>query len=99
MEPMVWLGLIIWVVPNVESKDHYNTFTEYSLRQVLEYSDFSDIDVFPLNLYVFWKNPLNYVLLFASTLFSLFFRAAFIMYGKHNRLFTKKIAAVCTNVG
>jgi len=79
--------------------DHYNTFTEYSLRQVLEYSDFSDIDVFPLNLYVFWKNPLNYVLLFASTLFSLFFRAAFIMYGKHNRLFTKKIAAVCTNAG
>ena len=79
--------------------DHYNTFTEYSLRQVLEYSGFSDIGVFPLNLYVFWKNPLNYVLLLASTAFSLFFRAAFIMYGKHNRLFTKKIAAVCTNAG
>ena len=70
--------------------DHYNTFTEYSLRQVLEYSGYTNINVFSLNLYVFWKNPLNYILLLASTLFSLFFRATFIMYGKHNRLFTKK---------
>ncbi|WP_435105004.1 class I SAM-dependent methyltransferase [Arhodomonas sp. AD133] len=75
--------------------DHYNTFTEYTLRQVLEYSGFGEIRVIPLNLYVFWKNPLNYVLIAASGLFTLFFRACFIMYGKKNRLFTKKIGAVC----
>ena len=41
--------------------DHFNTFTDYSLRQVLQLAGFSDIRVMPLKLYVFWKNPLNYV--------------------------------------
>lgn len=74
--------------------DHYNTFTEYSLRQALEYAGFRDVRVYPLNLYVFWRNPLNYVLIALSALYTAFFRASFIMYGKSNRLFTKKIGAV-----
>jgi SAM-dependent methyltransferase len=74
--------------------DHYNTFTEYTMRQILEYTKFEKIKVFPLNLYVFWKNPLNYVLILVSSLYTLFFRVSFIMYGKTNKLFTKKIAAV-----
>jgi len=75
--------------------DHYNTFTEYTMRQVLEYSKFRDVKVIPLNLYVFWTNPLNYVLMLVSALYTLFFRISFILYGKKNRLFTKKIGAVC----
>jgi len=75
--------------------DHYNTFTEYTMRQVLNHCEFSNIQVFPLNLYVFWTNPLNYILILASSLYTLFFRASFIMYGKKNRIFTKKIGAVC----
>ena len=75
--------------------DHYNSFTEYTLRQIMEYSRFENIKVYPLNLYVFWKNPLNYVLLAASGVMTLFFRACFIMYGKSNKLFTKKIGVVC----
>jgi SAM-dependent methyltransferase len=75
--------------------DHYNTFTEYTLRQVLEHVGFEDVRVIPLNLYVFWTNPLNYVLLFGSSLYTLFFRLSFMLYGKANRLFTKKIGAVC----
>ncbi|GIX49604.1 MAG: hypothetical protein KatS3mg131_3815 [Candidatus Tectimicrobiota bacterium] len=75
--------------------DHYNTFTEYSLRQVLEYSGFRHIRVIPLNLYVFYTNPLNYVLLVLSWLYTAFFRFSFRLYGKSNRLFTKKIAAIC----
>jgi SAM-dependent methyltransferase len=75
--------------------DHYNTFTEYSLRQVLEYSGFREVNVFPLNLYVFYGNPLNYVALLADRINALIFRINFILYGKHNRIFTKKIAAVC----
>jgi len=75
--------------------DHYNTFTEYTFRQVLEHSNFQDIKIFPLNLYVFWTNPLNYVLIAMSSLYTLFFRVSFIMYGKSNKLFTKKIGAVC----
>lgn len=74
--------------------DHYNTLTEYSLRQVLEHSRFRTINVFPLRLYVFYKNPLNYVGMLATTLFEWFFRLSFILYGKKNRIFTKKIAAV-----
>lgn len=75
--------------------DHYNTFTEYSIRQVLEHADFTDIRVFPLTLYVFFKNPANYVLMAMSALYTAFFRISFMMYGKKNRIFTKKIAAVC----
>ena len=41
--------------------DHYNTFTEYSLRQVLAYVGFERIRGSGLHLYVFYKNPMNYV--------------------------------------
>ena len=79
--------------------DHYNTFTEYTLKQVLEYSGFQSIKVIPLHLYVFWNNPLNYILIAGSALYTAFFRASFIMYGKTNKIFTKKIGAVCTKPG
>lgn len=74
--------------------DHFNTFTSYSLRQVLEYCGFKDISVFALNLYVFYKNPFNYLAWGVSALLSLSFRALFILYGKSNKIFTKKIGAV-----
>lgn len=73
--------------------DHFNTFTEYTMRQVLEHSGFKNIDVFGLNLYVYYRNPANYVAMFAAWLLSVFFRACFILYGKKNRIFTKKFAA------
>jgi 2-polyprenyl-3-methyl-5-hydroxy-6-metoxy-1,4-benzoquinol methylase len=75
--------------------DHYNTFTEYTLRQVLIYSHFGDIQVIPLNLYVFYKNPLNYLLIMVDRLYTLFFRVSFMLYGKSNTIFTKKIAGIC----
>lgn len=75
--------------------DHYFTFTEYSLSQVLKYKKFEKIRVFPLNLYVFYSNPMNYAAMFIDKIFTLFFRIYFIMYGKSNKIFTKKIAAVC----
>lgn len=74
--------------------DHYNTFTEYTLRQILEYCNYSDVKVIPLNLYVFYRNPLNYVLIALDTLYTAFFRFSFMLYGKSNRIFTKKIAAI-----
>ena len=75
--------------------DHYNTFTEYTLRQVLGHVGFREISVIPLKLYVFYKNPMNYVAMLAAGLLTLFFRFSFLLYGKSNRIFTKKIAAVC----
>ncbi len=75
--------------------DHYNSFTEYSLRQVLEYSSFRDIKVIPLNLYVFYTNPLNYVAILLDRINTLIFRFNFKLYGNFNRIFTKKIGAIC----
>ena len=74
--------------------DHYNTFTDYSLKQVFSYSDFKDINVIPLNLYVFYNNPLNYVAILVDKINTLFFRFNFKLYGKSNKIFTKKIAAI-----
>ena len=76
--------------------DHFNTFTEYSLTQVLELAGYERIRVLPLNLYVFYTNVLNYVGMAATALLTLFFRFCFKLYGKSNRIFTKKIGAVCT---
>ena len=78
--------------------DHYNSFTETSLRQVLENTNFSDIKVIPLNLYVFYKNPLNYIAILIDKMNTLYFRFQFIIYGKANRIFTKKIAAISKKI-
>lgn len=74
--------------------DHFNTFTSYSMKQVLEYCGFTDVNVFGLNLYVFHLNPFNYVAAAGSGLLTLVFRALFVLYGKSNKIFTKKIGAV-----
>ncbi len=79
--------------------DHFNTFTEYSLKQILRKSGFSQIQAFPLNLYVFYANPLNYVGLLVTGFLHICFRILFRLYGKSNRLFTKKIGAVCSKSG
>jgi nucleoside-diphosphate-sugar epimerase/2-polyprenyl-3-methyl-5-hydroxy-6-metoxy-1,4-benzoquinol methylase len=75
--------------------DHYNTFTEYSMKQMLLYTGFTDITVFPLQLFVFYKNPFNYVGLAFDWLLNWLFRIGFLFYGKKNRYFSKKIAAIC----
>lgn len=76
--------------------DHYNTFTDYTFNQVLEHSGFENIRVLPLNLYVFYNNPFNWVAWGVSSFLTLCFRAAFTLYGKTANIFTKKLAAVCT---
>ncbi len=78
-----------------QNYDHYNTFTEYSLRQVLELSNFDEIRVIPLKLFVFYNNPLNYVGMILDKLMTLLFRYSFKFYGKSNKIFTKKIAGIC----
>lgn len=75
--------------------DHFNTFTAYSLQQVLELTGFSRIRVIPLNLYVFYWNPFNYIAWFIAEVLALSFRLGFVLYGKKNKIFTKKIAAIC----
>ena len=62
---------------------------------MLQLAGFENIKILPLKLYVFWKNPLNYVGLAATTLLELFFRVCFVLYGKDVKVLTKKLAAVC----
>jgi 2-polyprenyl-3-methyl-5-hydroxy-6-metoxy-1,4-benzoquinol methylase len=76
--------------------DHFNTFTDYSLRQILRLAGFTDIKIMPLKLYVFWKNPLNYVGLVVTGGLELLFRLCFVLYGKDVKILTKKLAAVCS---
>jgi hypothetical protein len=49
---------------------------------------------FALKLYVFWKNPLNYVGLAVTTVLELTMRVIFMLYGKKVRVLSKKVAAV-----
>lgn len=74
--------------------DHFNTFTEYSLTQLLEVAGYSRIQPLPLKLYVFWKNPLNYVGLAITTLYEIYCRIMFKLYGKNVKILSKKIAAI-----
>lgn len=73
--------------------DHFYNVTEYSLQQILQLSGFTDVRVFPLKLYVFWKNPLNYVGLTVTAVLELLLRGVFVLYGKKVRILSKKIAA------
>ncbi len=76
--------------------DHFYTVTEHSMHQLMILGGFENVAVFPLKLYVFWKNPLNYVGLLSTSLFEFMFRAIYILYGKKVRILTKKIMATGT---
>jgi SAM-dependent methyltransferase len=76
--------------------DHFYVVTEYSLTQLLELGGFTNVRPFALKLYVFWKNPLNYVGLIVTGLLELSMRLMFLLYGKKVRVLSKKVAAVAT---
>ena len=74
--------------------DHFYIVTEYSLGQLLELGGFRDIRPFALKLYVFWKNPLNYVGLAVTSVLELVCASCSVMYGKKVSVLSKKVAAV-----
>lgn len=74
--------------------DHFYIVTEYSLTQLLELGGFSEVRPFALKLYVFWKNPLNYVGLAVTSVLEFLMRVMFMLYGKKVRVLSKKVAAV-----
>ena len=74
--------------------DHFYNVTEHSLTQLLHLGGFEKIQPFALRLYVFWKNPVNYVGLAATSVLQCFMRIVFMLYGKKVRILSKKIAAV-----
>jgi SAM-dependent methyltransferase len=76
--------------------DHFYLVTEYSLQQILELAGFQNVRVFPLALYVFWKNPANYVGLAITKTLELGARIVFKLYGKNVKVLSKKVAAAAT---
>lgn len=73
--------------------DHFYTVTEFSLKQIMSAGGFADVKVHPLRLYVFWKNPLNYVGLAITSVIDFMVRLLFKLYAKDVKVLTKKIAA------
>ena len=79
--------------------DHFYTVTEFSLKQIMTAGGFSDVRIHPLRLYVYWKNPLNYIGLAVTGLIDFTVRVLFRLYGKKVKVLTKKIAASGRNPG
>jgi 2-polyprenyl-3-methyl-5-hydroxy-6-metoxy-1,4-benzoquinol methylase len=73
--------------------DHFYLVTEYSLTQLLELGGFRNVRPFALKLYVFWKNPLNYVGLVVTSVLELCMRVIYKLYGKKVSIVAKKIGA------
>ena len=74
--------------------DHFYNVTEYSIGQLLQLGGFQKVRPFALKLYVFWKNPLNYVGLVVTSAMEAAMRVIFTLYGKKVRILSKKIAAI-----
>ena len=74
--------------------DHYNSFTDHSLRQILKYTGYVEPRAIALNLYVFYANPFNYVAWALVTLSFAFFRVYYRLLGKTTKIYTKKIGAI-----
>ena len=75
--------------------DHFYNVTEYSLEQILKLAGLPSTSAYsPLKLYVFWKNPLNYVGLAVTSVLELTLRVVFMLYGKKVKVLSKKVAAV-----
>ena len=74
--------------------NHFSGWTGHSLRQAFKYSDFESSECYPLDNYVLYENPLNYVAKAITGLISLMLRVTFRLYGKDESIFTKRLVAV-----
>ncbi len=71
--------------------NHFAGYTENSIEQVLNYCGFGDVKCYPIDNYVFYMNPLNWIAKAITSIFSLSFIIIYKMYGKSGNLFTKRI--------
>jgi 2-polyprenyl-3-methyl-5-hydroxy-6-metoxy-1,4-benzoquinol methylase len=73
---------------------HFSGWTGHSLRQAFKYADFENCECYPLDNYVLYENPLNYVAKAFTGVISLLLRITFRIYGKTESIFTKRMIAV-----
>lgn len=91
--------------PFLASASRYMDFTheiiydEFSIRNVLLIAGFKEgqIRVKESNLYVFWKNPFNYIAWLLNSFINLLLRCYFILNYKKQKVFTKNFIAVVRN--
>lgn len=74
--------------------DHFTSFTENNLRQCFSLVPFKKPVVFCHDFYVLWYNPLNYVAKAITSSIHLLLFILFKLYGKSNKLFTKRIGVM-----
>jgi hypothetical protein len=74
--------------------NHFSGWTGHSLRQAFKHTDFESCECFPLDNYVLYENPLNYVAKGITGLISVMLRITFRLYGKTESIFTKRMIAV-----
>lgn len=79
--------------------NHFAGYTENSLKQVFNYCGFGKVECHPIDNYVLYWNPLNWIAKTITRTFSLFFWITYKMYGKSGNLFTKRIIGVGTANG
>jgi SAM-dependent methyltransferase len=77
--------------------NHFSGWTGHSLRQAFKYSGFESSECYPLDNYVLYENPLNYVAKAMTGLISILLRITFKMYGKSEVIFTKRLISVGIN--
>jgi len=74
--------------------DHYTSFTENNLKQYFSLTQFGEVEIFPHDFYVLWKNPLNYIAKVLTGSIHILLKIIFKMYGKSNKIFTKRFGAL-----
>jgi len=74
---------------------HETGFTEISLKEVLTATKFNNIILKGTDIYIFNRNPLNYVAKFVAAIYNQFFYLSAYLYGRKSiKIFTKDIMAI-----
>ena len=76
--------------------DHYLSLSPHGMRQYFQLSPFNHkkIIIFAHDFYVIWYNPFNYIAKALTGCLHLLLRGMFALYGKNNRIFTKRFGVV-----
>lgn len=74
--------------------DHFSAWTSLSLEQAYQSSGYSEWSTHPLDNYVLYENPLNYVAKAVTGLISITLRVLFKMYGKDEKIFSKRLVSI-----
>jgi len=74
--------------------DHYLYTAERGLKQAFAFAGTTKATSIPLDCYMLWKNPTNYVAKLITGTFHLLLKVIFRMYGNNASIFTKRLASL-----